>query len=248
MPVQYNNVSIKESHLHCRSHASLFDVSHMLQVWLTCLQNIYTLVQSIVTKLIPWLATLYVKWLISSYKVNLSGVKVVDLIKAAFVADVDALNEHRSAYTMMTNDDGGIIDDAILTCTGHNSYYLVSNASRADEVMKRLKVTVQFSCLIIWLFYKWQQVHEENQIEANIEVLEDKSLLALQGEVFRMCTQTVYLTQCTGPAMANVLSQGVSDCLEGLPFMTSAMMEVFGVAQCRVSRCGYTGEDGVEVS
>jgi len=34
MPVQYNNVSIKESHLHCRSRASLFDVSHMLQVCL----------------------------------------------------------------------------------------------------------------------------------------------------------------------------------------------------------------------
>ena len=31
MPVQYNT-SIKESHLHCRNHASLFDVSHMLQV------------------------------------------------------------------------------------------------------------------------------------------------------------------------------------------------------------------------
>ena len=66
--------------------------------------------------------------------------KVVDLIKAAFVADVDALKEHHSAYTLMTNDDGGVIDDAILTYTGKNSYYLVSNASRADAVIKRLKV------------------------------------------------------------------------------------------------------------
>jgi len=48
--------------------------------------------------------------------------------------------------------------------------------------------------------------------------------------------------------MVSVLSQGVRNSLEGLPFMTSAMMEVFGVPQCRVSRCGYTGEDGVEVS
>ena len=48
--------------------------------------------------------------------------------------------------------------------------------------------------------------------------------------------------------MVKVLSQGVSHNLEGLPFMTSAVMEVFGIPQCRVSRCGYTGEDGVEVS
>jgi hypothetical protein len=30
MPVQYKD-SIKESHHHCRNHASVFDVSHMLQ-------------------------------------------------------------------------------------------------------------------------------------------------------------------------------------------------------------------------
>lgn len=48
--------------------------------------------------------------------------------------------------------------------------------------------------------------------------------------------------------MVNVLSQGVSHSLEGLHFMTSATMEVFGIPECRVNRCGYTGEDGVEVS
>lgn len=51
-----------------------------------------------------------------------------------------------------------------------------------------------------------------------------------------------------GPAMTKVLSQGVSHNLGELPFMTTATMEVFGIPQCRVSRCGYTGEDGVEVS
>ena len=32
MPVQYSNMSIINSTLHTRRHASLFDVSHMLQV------------------------------------------------------------------------------------------------------------------------------------------------------------------------------------------------------------------------
>ena len=48
--------------------------------------------------------------------------------------------------------------------------------------------------------------------------------------------------------MVKVFSQGISHNLEELPFMTSTVMEVFGIPQCRVIRCGYTGEDGVEVS
>lgn len=114
-------------------------------------------------------------------KINLSGRKAVKLLKAAFVADIDALKEHHSVYTLMTNNGGGVIDDAILTCTGQNSYYLVSNASRADEVIKRLKVT-EVSCVMLNVIdFYWQQLHEEDKIEADIDVLEDKSLLALQG-------------------------------------------------------------------
>ncbi|XP_062977113.1 aminomethyltransferase, mitochondrial isoform X2 [Elgaria multicarinata webbii] len=59
----------------------------------------------------------------------------------------------------------------------------------------------------------------------------DNALLALQG-----------------PAVARVLQAGVSDNLAKLPFMSSAVMGVFGVQGCRVTRCGYTGEDGVEIS
>ncbi|XP_060096074.1 aminomethyltransferase, mitochondrial-like isoform X2 [Heteronotia binoei] len=66
--------------------------------------------------------------------------------------------------------------------------------------------------------------------DVDLEV-SDNALLALQG-----------------PAMARVLQAGVSDNLAKLPFMSSAMMSVFGVQGCRVTRCGYTGEDGVEIS
>ncbi|XP_069796014.1 aminomethyltransferase, mitochondrial isoform X1 [Narcine bancroftii] len=66
--------------------------------------------------------------------------------------------------------------------------------------------------------------------EADVEFLE-AGLIALQG-----------------PSAARVLQEGVSDDLHKLPFMWSAVMTVFGVQGCRVTRCGYTGEDGFEIS
>lgn len=59
----------------------------------------------------------------------------------------------------------------------------------------------------------------------------DNALLALQG-----------------PSMAQVLQAGLPDDLTKLTFMTSTATTVFGVPGCRVTRCGYTGEDGVEIS
>ncbi|CAH1782756.1 unnamed protein product [Owenia fusiformis] len=51
-----------------------------------------------------------------------------------------------------------------------------------------------------------------------------------------------------GPAMQKLLQTGVNFNLTDLPFMTTTEASVFGIPGCRVSRCGYTGEDGVEIS
>ncbi|NWI96614.1 GCST protein, partial [Pitta sordida] len=66
--------------------------------------------------------------------------------------------------------------------------------------------------------------------DVHLEV-SDNALLALQG-----------------PSMARVLQEGLSDDLAKLSFMNSINTTVFGVPGCRVTRCGYTGEDGVEIS
>lgn len=48
LPVQYSNFSISASHLHTRQHASIFDVSHMLQTYvrgqdaIECFESICT--------------------------------------------------------------------------------------------------------------------------------------------------------------------------------------------------------------
>ena len=44
-----------------------------------------------------------------------------------------------------------------------------------------------------------------------------------------------------------MLQAGVDIDLSNLKFMDSAVMEAFDIPECRVSRCGYTGEDGFEV-
>ena len=51
-----------------------------------------------------------------------------------------------------------------------------------------------------------------------------------------------------GPQLAKALQPGVDVDLTKLTFMTSTLATVFGVPDCRITRCGYTGEDGVEVS
>ncbi len=57
----------------------------------------------------------------------------------------------------------------------------------------------------------------------------------------------MFIDVYAGPSMAQVLQKGVGDDLRKLTFMTSVLTPVFGIQGCRVTRCGYTGEDGVEV-
>ncbi|MDJ0776498.1 MAG: glycine cleavage system aminomethyltransferase GcvT [Gammaproteobacteria bacterium] len=122
--------------------------------------------------------------------------------------DVVDLAHGRQRYALLTNDDGGILDDLMITNAGDHLFVVVNAACKAQDI-ERIETTIG------------------NEID--LRVLTDRALLALQG-----------------PAAAGVLAQLAPDC-QSMPFMTAQPLDIDGTA-CYVSRSGYTGEDGYEIS
>jgi len=127
--------------------------------------------------------------------------------------EVRGLALGRIRYTQLTNPDGGIIDDLMITRsnspTDDGSLGLVVNASRKA------------------VDYDWIRQH----LVAGISLMpvENRALLALQG-----------------PKAADVMSRHCPKAV-GLAFMSATSAEFDGI-DCAVSRSGYTGEDGFEIS
>jgi len=61
----------------------------------------------------------------------------------------------------------------------------------------------------------------------------EQSLLAVQGPNAVLALETLLPP---------------TNILKTLPFMNSMVEDIAGVSNCRITRCGYTGEDGFEIS
>ena len=178
MPVQYSSLGISASHLHTRSHCSIFDVSHMLQtkVW---------------------------------------GRHRREFMESLTVVDLINLKPNTGALTVFTNPAGGILDDLIVTAA-EDHLYVVSNAGCREQDVALMTARLA------------EMVAAGKDVA--VEFLSERGLVALQGPATVSCLQ---------PLTSLDLSQ--------LGFMKSSLCRVAGL-ECRVTRCGYTGEDGVEIS
>lgn len=79
--------------------------------------------------------------------------------------------------------------------------------------------------------WTWLESQKTNKMDVHLERLTRRGLIALQG-----------------PKAAQVLQELVEIDLRDLEFMNTTNASVNGVGSCIVTRCGYTGEDGFEIS
>ncbi|KRX42681.1 Aminomethyltransferase, mitochondrial [Trichinella murrelli] len=144
----------------------------------------------------------------------------IAFIEKLTVADVQGLKEHRSVLTVFTNDNGGIKDDLIIT-KDDDHLFLVSNAACSDKDIAHMKLELEN--------------FKKDGRDVTVEHLNNRALIAVQGLM-------------DGPEMIKVVQAGVKYDMRCLIFMSSVVTSVFDIPNCRLSRCGYTGEDGVEIS
>ena len=129
-------------------------------------------------------------------------------LEALLPGDISALKPGRQRYSLLLDEDGGILDDLMVTNRGTHFYLVVNGATKWDDI---------------------GHLREFLPDEITLNHLDEQALLALQG-----------------PEAAAALAVLVPGAAE-LKFMQSAVLDWNGV-MLGISRSGYTGEDGFEIS
>ena len=129
-------------------------------------------------------------------------------------ADVAGLAPGQQRYSQLLNEDGGMLDDLMITRSAHEDHegwlYVVVNAARKDHD------------------YGWIARHLGGG-GVSFKAGESMALLALQG-----------------PKAEDVLAK-FAPAVRGLKFMHYLPAGTGGIT-AHISRSGYTGEDGFEIS
>lgn len=150
-------------------------------------------------------------------QLQLFGEGVAEALEALVPGDISALKPGRMRYSLLLAEDGGILDDLMITNTGHGLYMVVNGAVKWDDI-----------------------AHLREHLSDEITLRHDDdeaALLALQGPKAATALARIGIT----PAQADW--PDVTD----LVFMQAGPFMWNGVP-LGISRSGYTGEDGFEIS
>ncbi|PKY06005.1 glycine cleavage system T protein [Aspergillus campestris IBT 28561] len=158
---------------------------------------------------------------------QLSGPGAMDLLMKVSPSSLDKLKENTSTLSCLLEDGtGGIVDDCVITRRSADTFYFVTNAGRRDEDLAFLEAEIS----------AYKAAHGPDSLKW--EILENRGLVALQG-----------------PLAASVLqAHAVDTDLSTLYFGNCREIHLTlpGGEQTAepllVSRTGYTGEDGFEIS
>lgn len=140
-------------------------------------------------------------------QVELRGDNVAEQLEKLVPAGVTTLKPGKARYTQFTNDQGGILDDLIVSHAGDH-YYMVVNASMRAQDLAHLR---------------------DNLTGVDVTERNDLALIAVQG-----------------PQAARIIATHAPKAAE-MSFMETILTPFLGI-NARISRMGYTGEDGYEIS
>jgi aminomethyltransferase len=133
---------------------------------------------------------------------------LINALEKIIPADLKSLKLNQSKYSFLLNDNGGIIDDLIITKTA-KGFCIILNAACKDNDVKEIS--------------KFLNKNHKHFINP------DLSLIALQGP------KAVEILEKLTPGVSN------------LKFMTGDNYNLDG-ENLYITRSGYTGEDGFEIS
>ena len=103
-------------------------------------------------------------------QVVIEGAGTAAMLESLVPVDVEGLGNNRQTYALFTNDNGGVLDDLIITRWEQDRFFLVVNAACKEQDIAHLR---------------------EHLSGQSLTVLADHALLALQGPAAREVMQTL---------------------------------------------------------